>query len=233
MTRGAMKAALAQLFDETPGTDAGDAPFFWDQILIWATDRIAGATDCCWGIRYTATVEDQLEYCPPEDLHKVFFLSVLDGNSQYQELAIVSRLRANSHLGSRWQNEASVDPPTHGVLQMGGSAYLYPPSSAARDAGLRWEGFATPGEVWAYDAVTFAAQAITDSTEHPFFAWAQQAVIWEAALIRIIQFPTAQNLARQPMIARELRKEKGKVEHRAAKWFRENVAPRVAQRWLT
>jgi hypothetical protein len=198
MTRQEMIIQGRDLLGEFFGT-AGDAdPFAWSRLVNTAADEIARATDCFYTTATADLVSGQSEYCAPQ-ITKVKAVSVLDSSGARRTIGSAT-IQAMDDWSSSWRDETAGTPsvwiPT-GLNQI----VLYPAPSYAQVGGLVLEGYGVPGASW---AAMSAACPLPDR--------AHMAVVYKSAMLRIIQNPTPENLARRKMLQDEYDGQKGKLE---------------------
>ncbi|MEO7899633.1 MAG: hypothetical protein ABIZ35_05900 [Capsulimonas sp.] len=198
MTRQEMIIQGRDLLGEFFGT-AGDAdPFAWSRLVSTAADEIARATDCFYTTATADLVAGQAEYCAPQ-ITKVKAVSVYDASGARRTIGSAT-IASMDGWSAHWRDEAAGTPATWVPMGLN-QIVLYPAPSYAATGGLVVEGYGVPGVGW---AAMSAACPLPDR--------AHMAVVYKAALLRIIQNPSPENLTRRAMLADEFAGLKGKLE---------------------
>ncbi|WP_119318999.1 hypothetical protein [Capsulimonas corticalis] len=198
MTRQEMIIQGRDLLGEFFGTPGDADPFAWSRLVSTAADEIARATDCFYTTATADLVSGQAEYCAPQ-ITKVKAVSVYDASGARRTIGSAT-IGGMDEWSGGWRDEAASTPemwiPT-GLNQI----VLYPAPSYSAAGGLVLEGYGVPGVGW---SAMSAACPLPDR--------AHMAVVYKAALLRIIQNPTSDNMARRAMLADEFADMKGKLE---------------------
>lgn len=164
------------------GTDADRDPFGLDYLIIEQANQIARQTDCLVGRRFldlTATVKD---YCAP-DIYRIKVIKILDTNNEYQQVRIFDY--SNQYVDN-WRNLPDDARPEVVVLRGMNNISVYPAVTTTINNGLLLEGYAQPGDYWAYDS---AGNAIpnTDATECPLPEVAHDCLVYAVLQARAMQ----------------------------------------------
>lgn len=227
MTLGEIKRRLRVLLRLNPGDEVGDDPFFIQDNIVAAADRVAQATDCYFGTRTFDTVASTSTYCAP-DLYRIETVNALNAQSQWQPLYIFdSPASADALFSSWWRNDTTSDPPRFIIYHGPGEFRLYPTPSISRSGGVSFEGWMKPGQVWSRDG-SGNALTLADTQECPLPAFAHEAVVLEAiyqtALALALDKPNYGPML--PLYKRNADRERGKVERDSMEYSQRGIRMR-------
>jgi hypothetical protein len=219
MTLGEIKRRARVALRLNPGDEVGDDPFYIQDTIVAAADRIAQATDCLFGERTCDITASVKSYCMPE-FYRMETANVLDAQSNWQPLYIFDTpADADALYYSWWRNDTTADPPTCLVFDGPGAATLYPTPSVSRTAALMFEGWYKPGQTWARDG-SGNALTLADSQECPLPVWAHEAVVQETiyqlavGMVLSAANPTLNTVL--PLFLANAKETRGKVERDSA-----------------
>ncbi len=230
MTLGEIKRRVRVMLRLNPGDEVGDDPFFIQDAIISAADRIAQATDCYFARRTFDTVAGTSEYCLPE-LYRIETANALDARSQWNPLYVFdSPAAADAQMFSFWRNDSTADPPLYLIYEGPGQMKLYPTPSVSRTGGVSFEGWLKPGQVWSRDG-SGNAVTLADTQECPLPSMAHEAVVLEAV------YQVALGLALDkanygpmlPLYKKTADRERGKVERDSMEFHQRSL--RVRNPW--
>jgi len=182
MNLGQIKRNVRMLGRNYFGTDADRDPFGLDYLIIEQTNQIARQTDCLVGRRFldlTASVKD---YCAP-DIYRIKVIKILDTNNEYQKVRVFDY---SDQYVDNWRNLPDDVRPEVVVLRGMNNISVYPAVTTTINNGLLLEGYAQPGDYWAYDS---AGNAITntDATECPLPEVAHDCLVYAVLQARAMQ----------------------------------------------
>ena len=209
-TRSDIKRQIALLLGETWDTEAGNEPFWLNELVDQATNNLCRETDCYWSVAAynidgspTAQEYITLTSSAPYRVKRVEILDSADNvYSLSSEGEIVTQAWADSWMPS-WRTSPSQGTPRYVVLARP-RLYLIPRPNYDKTDGVKLYGFGLPAS-WSSNSSTFPLEDRCIS-----------AVVYEAAYLRCIQFPTQENAARLPLIDRERRRLFGDIEAETA-----------------
>ena len=164
------------------GTDADRDPFGLDYIILESANEIARRTDCLVGRRYLSLVAGESDYCAP-DIYKIRAIRFLDANGDYVQPRMYNY--GDQMLVPLANNSPQAWAEAVGIRGMNQIA-VYPTPSVAVTNGVMIEGYAIPGEYWAYDS---SGNPITntDATECPLPVVAHDCLIYGILAERAVQ----------------------------------------------
>lgn len=209
-TRSEIKRQIALLLGETWDTDAGNEPFWLDQLVDQATNNLCRATDCYWAsatynINGSPTAEEYITLTSTAP-YRIKRIEVLDSAGNAHALTgegeIVTQSWADSWMPS-WRTSPSSGTPRVAIIARP-RLYLYPRPDYDSTGGVTLYGFGLPA-AWASNSSTF-----------PLEDRCIAAVVYEAAYLRCIQFPTQQNQLRLGLLDRERKHLFGDIEAEVA-----------------
>jgi hypothetical protein len=187
LTRGDIKRITTQRLGEFQGTEAGDDPLLYNDIIQRVVDRIARDTFCFYTTKTAALVANQADYCMP-DLIRLKTGVVKDASGNWQPLIIDDLWKFDDIRSYDWRNSTASDPPQYLLTTSSDSTFtFYPTPSTSRTSGYRLEGYFVPGAYWSYDT-NGAGVAITDSSIMPLHTDAEEVVLDGVASERAIMF---------------------------------------------
>lgn len=202
-TRGEIERDVALLLGEDSTSPGGGESLWLRQAVVNATDHVARLADA-YQTYYDADLAGTSEspvtrICVPGEIYRVKAVRVTPESGDPILLREYREIVSSGWMDRRdpyWRTDPKAGTPTVAVL-VRPDLILYPlPDWTATDA-VRVYGFATPGEDWAGTG----AVAHTDSFPLPEFCRA--AVVYQAAWLRCVQFPSKENQARAQMLAGE------------------------------
>jgi hypothetical protein len=216
MTRQDIITTAQDMLGELQGTAIATNPFAWSRLASTAADEIARATDCYYLTASTDLIANQAQYNAPQ-LYKIKAVSCYDSSNVRHTLAPTT-ITNMDQWSSTWRDQVATVQPMVWINLGLNQVILYPVpnynSLAVSGYGLVFEGYAVPGATW--DALT---------ANCPLPDRAHMCVMYKACLLRIIQNPTQENLARRPMIAEEFATEKGKLEAEVRRFTAATMVP--------
>jgi hypothetical protein len=186
MNLGQIKRNVRMLGRNYFGTDADRDPFGLDYLIIEQANQIARQTDCLVGRRYLDLTVDVNDYCAP-DIYRIKVIKVLDTTNEYQSVRLFDF--SNQYIDV-WRNEPSGTRPEVVVLRGMNNLSVYPATNATVANGLLIEGYAQPGDNWAYDSAG-GALANTDATECPLPEVAHDCLVYAVLQARGMQMADA------------------------------------------
>lgn len=196
-TRSDIKRQIALLLGETWDTSAGNEPFWLNELVDQATNNLCRATDCYWSsvaynINGSPTPEEYITLTSAAP-YRIKRIEILDSADNVYALTgegeIVTQSWADSFRPS-WRTSPATGTPNMAILARP-RLYLYPRPDYDKTSGVTLYGFGLPS-AWASNSSTFPL----DDRFIP-------AVVYEAAYLRCIQFPSPENMMRLPLLDRE------------------------------
>jgi len=163
-------------------TDADRDPFGLDYLIIEQANQIARQTDCLVGRRYLDLTADVNDYCAP-DIYRIKVVKILDTLNEYQKVRLFDY---SDQYIDYWRNLPSDTRPEIVVFRGMNNISVYPAVLATVTNGLLIEGFAQPGDNWAYDS-TGTALPNTDATECPLPDVAHDCLVYAVLQARAMQ----------------------------------------------
>ena len=186
MNLGQIKRNVRMLGRNYFGTDADRDPFGLDYLILEQANQIARQTDCLVGRRYLDLTVDVNDYCAP-DIYRIKVIKVLDTLNDYKPTRIFDF--SNQYIDA-WRNLSSDTRPEIVVLRGMNNISVYPAVSATVANGLLIEGYAQPGDNWAYDSAGTALPN-TDATECPLPEVAHDCLVYAVLQARGMQMADA------------------------------------------
>ncbi len=215
MNLGQIKQRVRMLGRNYFGTDADRDPFGLDYIIKESANQIARNTDCLVGRRYLSLVAGQTIYATP-DIYKIRATRFLDSNGDYVQPRMYNY--GDQMLVALANKPAQAWAEAVGIRGMNEIA-IYPTPSVAVTNGVMVEGYAIPGEYWAYDS---SGNPIvnTDATECPLPVVAHDCLIYGVLADRAMQMmdPNGMQIFKAQYMDRL-----GQVESYAAMYMRRTV----------
>ncbi len=182
MNLGQIKRNVRMLGRNYFGTDADRDPFGLDYLIIEQANQIARQTDCLVGRRYLDLTADVNDYCAP-DIYRIKVVKILDTLNEYQKVRLFDY---SDQYIDYWRNLPSDTRPEIVVFRGMNNISVYPAVLATVTNGLLIEGFAQPGDNWAYDS-TGTALPNTDATECPLPDVAHDCLVYAVLQARAMQ----------------------------------------------
>lgn len=186
MNLGQIKRNVRMLGRNYFGTDADRDPFGLDYLILEQANQIARQTDCLVGRRYLDLTVDVNDYCAP-DIYRIKVIKVLDTLNDYKPTRIFDF--SNQYIDA-WRNLPSDTRPEIVVLRGMNNISVYPAVSTTVTNGLLIEGYAQPGDNWAYDSAGNALPN-TDTTECPLPEVAHDCLVYAVLQARGMQMADA------------------------------------------
>lgn len=197
-TRRDIEQRVALLLGEDYNSPSFGEPIWLRQCVVMATDDVAKHCDAHYTyftLNMTGTTGTPMRsFCAPRELYKLKRVVVTLANSSTVVLgedSFFTREKMDRYYPS-WSTTTQTGTPASLILARP-DWILYPYPTWSNTAGLILYGFAIVGD-WS----GAGTEAPTDS--FPLPEYMVNAVVWRAALLRSVQFPTKDNLARQPML---------------------------------
>jgi len=215
MNLGQIKQKVRMMGRHYFGSDSDRDPFGLDYIIIESANEIARKTDCLVGRRYLSLVAGTSDYCAP-DIYKIRVLKVLDESSEYWQCRIINY---SDQIVDRYRHQPAKSVPDAAVIRGMNGITLYPVPSTDVTNGLLVEGYAQPGDYWAYDT-TGAALTNTDATECPLPTVAHDCLVYGVLSMRAMQMRDKDGMA---IFKQEYLNRLGEVESYAAMYARRTV----------
>ena len=182
MNLGQIKRNVRMLGRNYFGTDADRDPFGLDYLIIETANQIARQTDCLVGRRYLDLTLNVNDYCAP-DIYKIKLIKIKDTSGDYQDTRLFN---FDNQYITRWLNEPASQRPEIVVTRGMNSISVYPATTETVTNGLLIEGYAQPGDNWAYDSAGVAL-ANTDTTECPLPEVAHDCLVYGVLQARSMQ----------------------------------------------
>jgi len=182
MNLGQIKRNVRMLGRNYFGTDADRDPFGLDYLIIEQANQIARQTDCLVGRRYLDLTANVTDYCAP-DVYRIKVVKVLDTNNEYQKIRVFDY---QDQYVDNWRNLPSDTRPEILVFRGMNNLSVYPAVLTTLVNGLLIEGYAQPGDNWAYDS-TGNALVNTDATECPLPEVAHDCLVYAVLQARAMQ----------------------------------------------
>lgn len=209
MQRQEMLAQLQDTLQEPSGIQGASAKFRLSYLLNEATDDIAGKYKCLYGTTSGNLVANQALYSPPSQaaettqpsIIEIYALECYDSSGNLHTLQPMT-VQAMDADYAGWRAWLANSCPYFFVTTAMGSSFVLTPvpnynsnydPTGMNPGGYTAEGVVVPGHSW--DALT---------AECPLPTHIHSAVVLQAALARISQNPTKDNIARAPMLERRL-----------------------------
>lgn len=199
-TRAQIERDVALLLGEDTFSPGNGEPLWLRQVVINATDEVARRADA-YQTYYDGDLDGSSETpvarsCAPGELYKITSIMVTPASGspillrRRNEIVSTGWMDLNLPL---WRTNPTSGTPTMAVV-VRPDIVLYPLPNWTASAAVRVYGFATPGEDWSGTG----SVASTDSFPLPEFC--RPAVVYQAALLRCVQFPTKENQMRVKML---------------------------------
>jgi hypothetical protein len=182
MNLGQIKRNVRMLGRNYFGTEADRDPFGLDYLIIETANQIARQTDCLVGRRFLDLTADVNDYCAP-DIYRIKSIKIKNTIDEYEDTRLFN---FDNQYITRWINEPSSDRPDIVVSRGMNSISVYPATNTTVVNGLRIEGYAQPGDNWAYDSAG-AALPNTDATECPLPEVAHDCMVYGVLQARAMQ----------------------------------------------
>ena len=182
MNLGQIKRNVRMLGRNYFGTDADRDPFGLDYLIIEQANQIARQTDCLVGRRYLDLTADVNDYCAP-DIYRIKVVKILDTLSEYQKVRLFDY---SDQYIDYWRNLPSDTRPEIVVFRGMNNISVYPAVLATVTNGLLIEGYAQPGDNWAYDT-SGNPLTNTDATECPLPDVAHDCLVYAVLQARAMQ----------------------------------------------
>lgn len=212
MTLGAILQQFTTMLREYEGdAQAYEDPITPTRLVIQAVDRFAQDSDAFWYAWQQPAVNAQAEYCAPMlyKLRSINFFDGLDGASlgNWWPLLPVSLTQMDGlYRWVNWRNFDAIDQPRRVVIA-GMNVILLSPAAIVADPIVspnvaplvEMEGYAIPSECFKSDGTTPLFAALTD--ECPLNSACHPGIAYEAMKMRIMQYPTKENMLRLPMVS--------------------------------
>jgi hypothetical protein len=182
MNLGQIKRNVRMLGRNYFGTDADRDPFGLDYLIIEQANQIARQTDCLVGRRFLDLTVSVKDYCAP-DIYRIKVIKILDTNNEYQKVRVFDY---QDQYIDYWRNQPDDQRPEIVVLRGMNNISVYPATNATINNGLLLEGYAQPGDNWAYDSAGNALPN-TDATECPLPEVAHDCLVYAVLQARSMQ----------------------------------------------
>lgn len=182
MNLGQIKRNVRMLGRNYFGTEADRDPFGLDYLIIETANQIARQTDCLVGRRFLDLTTDVNDYCAP-DIYKIKLIKIKNTTNEYEDTRLFN---FDNQYITRWLNEPSAQRPDIVVARGMNSISVYPATNVTVPNGLLIEGYAQPGDNWAYDSAG-TALANTDVTECPLPEVAHDCMVYGVLQARAMQ----------------------------------------------
>ncbi len=201
-TRRDIEQRVALLLGEDFTSPGFGEPEWLRQCVVMATDDVARQCDAYYTY-YTlnmtgSTGSPMTSFCAPRELYKLKRVVVTLSNSSTTVLTesnFLTREKMDNYYPS-WSTTTQTGTPTTLILARP-DWILYPYPTWSNTAGLKLYGFGVPA-AWSDTGTA----ALTDN--FPLAEYCVSAVVFRAAWLRSIQFPSRENVARQPMLKAEM-----------------------------
>lgn len=186
MTRDDISKRAQALLAFWPGTQGNLNDYLLDEAVTRAADNLARDSRCYYGYEYSDVVSGQFEYCAPE-IFEVNSLEILDQNNNKHLLMAMTPDQMDAQWGAIWRqpnSQSGLNGLPRYYIQEGENRFrLFPVPNYNAAQGLRVEGYMTP--LWP-----------NPDDDCPFPVRDHWTVIYGAAILRAVEMPTDENLAR-------------------------------------
>lgn len=209
MTLGALVTRFTAMLREYEGEGAGfDDPLTPVSLIKDAVDRFAQDSDAFWYSWQENAINGQAEYCAPM-LYKLRSINYFDEEGCWWPLLPKSVADMDKlYRITNWRNFQSDYNPRR-VVVAGMNLILLSPTpivdipivSPNVQPLVEMEGYAIPSVCFKTDGTTPLFAALTD--ECPLNAACHPGIAYEAMKMRIMQYPTKENMMRLPMVERQ------------------------------
>lgn len=216
---------------ETQAAPASEDPLGLVQFIVEKTDEVSRRSLSLY-IEATTDISSASNlYCLPQNLWKLRQVEFLRDSGDWVSIPIKTTQLMDRSVGARWHTAISSDPPCIGVIDgVNFGIQFYPAPSTTRTAALRFGGLWLPGTVWGYTSDGTAVSVIDGNgipnltASNPLPTFAQDAVVYGAAVQRCWQFPTPENMVRLPHIEKRYEELVGQAHAAAATY---SPAPKI------
>lgn len=215
MNLGQIKQKVRMMGRHYFGSESDRDPFGLDYIILETANEIARKTDCLVGRRYLSLVGGQADYCAP-DIYKIRVLKMINEAGEYVQVKLYGY---SNQVVDRWRSQTPDTYPLVAAMRGMNGISLYPTPSADVTNALLVEGYAQPGDNWAYDT-TGTALVNTDATECPLPEVAHDCLVYGVLYTRCLQLRDKDGIA---IFKGEYLNRLGEVEGFAATYARRTV----------
>lgn len=196
-TRFDIKRQVRLLLGETWGSDGHDEPVWLNELVSQATDNLCMETDCYYtseSASLTGSVGTPQASVTAPSLRKIMgaVLTYSDTTSK-KTFSFEDDFKTAQWMDMylpTWRSDPSSGEPLYLIIARP-LVYMYPRADYTLASALTFYGYGKPA-AWASETSTF-----------PLPDHAIPAVVYEAAYLRCIQFPSKENGARLPLLDRE------------------------------
>ena len=230
MQRQEMLAQLQETLQEPAGGQGAPSKFRLNYLLSQAADDIAAKFECLYGLANGNLVANQGTYPPANQVGEtttpavieIFAVSVYDSSGGLHTIQPVTVQFMDSHYAG-WRSWLASNCPYFAVTTAPGSTIVLAPApnyssnydpTGQNPGGYTIEGIAQPGHSW--DAAT---------AECPLPTQSHHAVVLQAAIARIMQNPTKDNIARVPLLKEALQSELDTFERSVIRYTQATRVP--------
>lgn len=215
MTLGQIKQRIRMMGRNYFGSEADRDPFGLEFVIFETANQICRKTDCLVGRRYLDLEAGVHDYCAP-DIYKIRVVKIKDVDGDYFQPQLLNF--SNQMLDEYKYRDTQQLPEVVALRGMNGIG-VYPAPSSLITQGLLIEGYAQPGDTWAYDA-SGVAIVNTDNTECPLPDVAQDCLIYGSLYMRCLQMRDGDGIT---IFKNEYMDRLGAVESYAATYARRAV----------
>jgi len=212
VTRDQITSYCIEIMGEVTGTPGADAPRSWDLFITTAADELTRDTDSTYGSLKCDILTGVTDYCLP-GVYKFKAATILSPTAPPQHVTSFSKPTLADQSSPQWRDAAASSGPFAVLLVAQDVVRLSPPPNYTLVNALSIEGYKVLPD-WPLP---------TDSCPLP--SRSHLAVVYGACLLRCIQVPSSDNMARLPMLQGYFNKQKGLLESEVRRQSDATVTP--------